>query len=204
METSHYPFPTLPLPYPIDALVPHLDARTLVTHHDKHYKTYVDNLNSLLKNQPALWQLTLKQLLSNPSQLPEDQRTAILRNAGGVYNHILYFACMGPEDSRPVGRMEQKLNDTYGSLDGFYEAMKKEALSLFGSGYVWLLEDGDGNLSITSTPNQDVPDLNRYVPLLTLDMWEHAYYLQYQNRKGDYVDNWFQVIDWSRFPDEEA
>ncbi len=197
MSPEIYPFVVRPLPYEYDALMPVLDEETLHFHHDKHYKTYVDNLNSVLSDYPELQKMSLVQLLTKLEKLPEAVRTPIRNNGGGVYNHELYFDGMkGTCGQEPTGPLAEAIDRDFGSYKQWKEQMKQAAVSKFGSGWAWLLSDAGGKLSIVQTANQDVPDLQIYTPILLVDVWEHAYYLQYQNRRADYVEGWFDIINW--------
>ena len=199
MKAEVYPFVARPLPYEYDALVPVLDAETLTFHHDKHYKTYVDNLNSALSDYPELQKKSLTELLTDISTLPGAVQTAARNNGGGVYNHELYFDSMRePAGQEPDGALAEAIERDFGSYRQWKEQMKPAAVSKFGSGWAWLVADKDGRLSIVQTSNQDVPDLEDYVPILLVDVWEHAYYLQYQNRRADYVESWFGLINWRK------
>lgn len=199
MKAEVYPFVARPLPYEYDALVPVLDAETLTFHHDKHYKTYVDNLNSALSDYPELQKKSLTELLSDISMLPGAVQTAVRNNGGGVYNHELYFDSMRePAGQEPDGALAEAIERDFGSYRQWKEQMKPAAVSKFGSGWAWLVADKDGRLSIVQTSNQDVPDLEEYMPILLVDVWEHAYYLQYQNRRADYVESWFGLINWRK------
>jgi len=199
MKAEVYPFVARPLPYEYDALVPVLDAETLTFHHDKHYKTYVDNLNSALSDYPELQKKSLTELLTDISTLPGAVQTAVRNNGGGVYNHELYFDSMRePAGQEPDGALAEAIERDFGSYRQWKEQMKQAAVGKFGSGWAWLVADKDGVLSITQTSNQDVPDLKEYMPILLVDVWEHAYYLQYKNRRADYVDGWFELINWRK------
>lgn len=199
MKEETYPFVAKPLPYEYDALVPVLDQETLHFHHDKHYKTYVDNLNAALSDYPELQKLGLSDLLRQIDRLPAAIQTAVRNNGGGVYNHELYFDSMkSPVGQEPSGLLLEAIERDFGSLQQWKEQMKQAAVGKFGSGWAWLVTDSDGKLSIVQTSNQDVPDLNKLIPLLLTDVWEHAYYLQYQNRRADYVDGWFNLINWRK------
>lgn len=191
---THYPFPLQPLPYDYDALSPAIDARTLHFHHDKHLKTYVDNLNKTLSSYPAYHTWSLYQLLTRLNDIPSVIRTAVRNNAGGVYNHQLYFNTMTGNPSEPSEALSARIADSFGSYDLWKIQMKEAAVSQFGSGWAWLVLSGDGFLRIVKTANQDTPLPLK--PILLVDLWEHAYYLQYQNLRADYVDNWFDLIDW--------
>lgn len=189
-----YPFDLMPLPYDYDALEPYMDAETLHYHHDKHLKTYVDNLNTLLKDQPLYQSWTLEELLTRLNELPEELRQPVMNNAGGVYNHQLFFETMHtPVNENP---MEPYLQKTFGSYENFVKSMSDHALSQFGSGYAWLVINPDHQLEILNTPNQNNPISNGNIPLLCVDVWEHAYYLKYKNLRKDYVTNWFHLINW--------
>ncbi|MCM1187395.1 MAG: superoxide dismutase [Lachnoclostridium sp.] len=199
MKEESYPFVVRPLPYEYDALTPVLNEETLRFHHDKHYKTYVDNLNSVLSDYPELQKKSLKELLLHPDEIPMPVRTAIRNNGGGVYNHELYFNSMrSPAGQMPEGELAEAIQRDFGSYRQWQEQMKQAAVSKFGSGWAWFLTDKDGNLSIVQTANQDIPDIGIYTPLFLVDVWEHAYYLQYQNRRADYVEGWFDLINWRK------
>ena len=194
--SKHYPFTLEPLPYAYDALSPVLDARTLEFHHDKHLQTYVDNLNAALKDAPSYHTWELERLILQLDSLPENLRTPVRNNAGGVYNHELYFASMTGGESRPGPAMLRELEKAFGSYEAWKEQMKQAALTQFGSGWAWLIADAEDGLHIVTTPNHDTPLRARVHPLLLVDVWEHAYYLQYQNRRAEYLDRWFGLIDW--------
>lgn len=199
MREATYPFVVQPLPYEYDALMPVLDEQTLRFHHDKHYKTYVDNLNSILADYPELQKTGLKELLVNLDNLPAAARTPIRNNGGGVYNHELYFDAMkSPVGQEPCGALAEALKRDFGSYLQWKEQMKQAAVGRFGSGWAWLVTDREGKLKIVQTANQDVPELQEYTPLFLVDVWEHAYYLQYQNRRADYVEGWFDLIHWRK------
>lgn len=192
----NYPFPAEALPYDYNALEPYLSEEILHYHHDKHYVTYVNKLNELLKNYPNLQNMTLEELLIHTDELPNEAKTSILNNAGGVYNHELYFACMNSSDCElPTDKLALAMNAAFGSVDQFKAEFTAAAINQFGSGYAWLILS-NGKLEIIATPNQDVPISPTVTPLLCIDVWEHAYYLQYQNRRPDYVENWFNLINW--------
>lgn len=199
MRAETYPFVVRPLPYEYDALIPVLNEETLTFHHDRHYKTYVDNLNSALADYPELQKLSLKELLIKAEELPLGVRAAVRNNGGGVYNHELYFDAMkSPCGQEPVGELAQAIDRDFGSEKEWKEQMKQAAVSQFGSGWAWLVSDKSGKLTIVQTANQDVPDLREYTPIFLVDVWEHAYYLQYQNRRADYVEGWFGLINWRK------
>ena len=192
---QHYPFSLPPLPLAYDALEPELDARTLHFHHDKHFAAYVENLNRLLEPHAAYHGWSLEQLIQGWPELPEDIRQGVRNNAGGVYNHDLYFRMLAPTPvSSPAGALESAIDRDFGGIDKLKMALKTAALGQFGSGWAWLVSGRDGALSVQKTPNQDTP--LPLCPLLTCDVWEHAYYLQYQNRRGDYFEAWWRLIPW--------
>lgn len=190
---------TLPeLPYAHDALEPHIDERTMRIHHGKHHAGYTKKLNAALEGQAALAGKSIEELLSDLDALPESIRTGVRNNGGGYYNHALFWSTMGPgKGGEPTGDLAAAINKAFGSFDDFKAAFSKAAATRFGSGWAWLVKDADGNVSVTSSPNQDNPLMNGGgTPILGLDVWEHAYYLNYQNRRGDYVSSWFNVVDW--------
>ena len=192
---------TLPdLPYAHDALEPHIDAQTMQIHHGKHHQTYVNNLNAAVEKAPELNGKSLEDLLKNLNSAPESARTAVRNNGGGHWNHSFFWQVMGPrQGGQPKGALGDALEKTFGGFDKFKEQFAAAAAGRFGSGWVWLLNDG-GRLSITSTPNQDNPIMEGKSPgaiLLGLDVWEHAYYLKYQNRRPDYVTAWWNVVNWA-------
>lgn len=192
---QHYPFSLPPLPYAYDALLPQIDEKTLHFHHDKHFAAYVDNLNKLLADQPEYQSWSLEQLCRDWCQLPDNIRQGVRNNAGGVYNHDLYFKTMAPTPaSTPSGDLAGAITRDFGDLQALKDAMKAAALGQFGSGWAWLMSDREGRLSVQKTANQDTP--LPLCPLLACDVWEHAYYLQYQNRRAEYFENWWQLVDW--------
>ncbi len=199
MKAETYPFVVRPLPYEYDALAPILGSETLHFHHDKHYQTYVSNLNSVLSDYPALQKKSLTELLIELDKLPLAIRAAVRNNGGGVYNHELYFdALKNATLQQPSGSLAEAIDRDFGSFKEWKEQMKQAGNTLFGSGWAWLVADKVGKLSIQQTPNQNVPDLRVYTPILVLDVWEHAYYLEYRNRRADYVDAWFGLIHWRK------
>ena len=192
---AHYPFTLPPLPYGYDALLPEIGERTLHFHHDKHFQTYIDNLNKLLETHPEVQDWPLERLVQEWPRLPEDIRQGVRNNAGGVYNHDLYFKALAPGPaSSPMGPLADAAARDFGDLEGLKAAMKNAALGQFGSGWAWLVSDSEGRLSVVKTPNQDVP--LPLVPLLLCDVWEPAYYLDYQNRRPDYFEGWWRKVDW--------
>ena len=199
MKAENYPFMARPLPYEYDALIPVLDADTMTFHHDRHYKTYVDNLNKALSDYPELQDKSLKELLTGLDNMPEPLRTQVRNNGGGVYNHELYFDSMqSPVGQDPTGELAAAIDRDFGSYRQWKEQMKEAAVSKFGSGWAVLAADREGKLSVVQTSNQDVPNLKELTPLFLTDVWEHAYYLQYQNRRADYVEGWFGLINWRK------
>ncbi len=192
-----------PLPYPYDALEPQIDEATMRIHHDKHPATYVEKLNAALDNTEWV-DRPIEQTLGNLDLLPEDRRTAVRNNGGGHANHSLFWEAMGPDGERePDDDLARAIEDAFGGLDAFKERFNGAAVTRFGSGWAWLIHDGTG-LAVTSTANQDSPLMNGHVPLLGLDVWEHAYYLQYQNRRPEYIEAWWNVVDWAGVADRLA
>ena len=192
-----YPFTLPPLPYPYDSLIPAIGERTLHFHHDKHLQTYIDNLNKAMEGCPTCRDKTLSELLTHLDQVPEESRTAIRNNGGGVYNHILYFNCLSPNGGGiPSGALARAMGTAFGPYESWRTLMRSAALEVFGSGYAWLVSDPSGALSVIKSVNQDCPLSFGLRPLLPLDVWEHAYYLDYQNRRAAYVDAWFGLINW--------
>ena len=186
------------LNYPYHALEPYIDELTMKIHHTKHHQAYVDNLNTALDKYPSHYEKDLKELLLNLEKLPEDIRTAVRNNGGGHYNHSFFWQLLKPNNQKlPDNQVAKAIIKTYGSWDNFFDQFKKAALGRFGSGWAWLIKDVDGQLKIMSTPNQDVP-LDQGQLLLALDVWEHAYYLNYQNRRADYINAFFKIIDWDK------
>ena len=191
-------FTVPPLAYPFDALEPHIDAKTMEIHHDKHHATYVANANAALEKHPELAAKTVEDLLWGIDMVPEDIRTAIRNNAGGHSNHSIYWSIMGPGGGgNPPGRLGDTIKSTFGGYDAFKEQLTKAAVGQFGSGWAWLLADKNGKMSIKSYPNQDSPFMEGLTPILGVDVWEHAYYLKYQNKRADYVAAWFNTLNWA-------
>ena len=191
---------TLPkLPYAYDALEPYLDAQTLEIHHTKHHQAYIDKLNAALTAHPDLENSPLEELLQNLAQIPETIRGAVKNHGGGHYNHSLFWEGMAPSvtESKPEGELGEALEKKFGSIDVFKKQLSDAAMGVFGSGWVWLVrQPTDGGPAITATPNQDTPLSSGLTPLIGLDLWEHAYYLKYQNRRAEYVENWWYVVNW--------
>lgn len=191
---------TLPaLPYAHDALEPAIDKMTMEIHHGRHHKTYVDNLNKALESAPDLAGKSIEDLVRNLASVPEAIRTAVRNNGGGHANHTLFWEIMGPgAGGAPAGDLADAINSTFGSFDGFKGKIKEAALGRFGSGWAWLAHGSDGKLHVLSTANQDSPLTDGHMPLLGVDVWEHAYYLKYQNKRADYVDAWWAVVNWAK------
>ena len=186
-----------PLPYGFDALEPHIDAKTMEIHHDKHHATYVTNANAALEKHPEWASKSVEDLLWSINEVPEDIRTTIRNNAGGHSNHSIFWTIMGPGGGgTPPGRVGDGIKSTFGSYDSFKEQLQKAGLGQFGSGWAWLLVDKAGKLSIKSYPNQDSPYMEGLTPILGVDVWEHAYYLKYQNKRADYITAWFNTLNW--------
>jgi superoxide dismutase, Fe-Mn family len=184
-----------PLPYDYAALEPHIDEQTMRVHHDKHHQAYVDKANAALEGTE--WaDRTVEQVLANLEILPEDKQAAVRNNAGGHANHSMFWEIMSPDGGgEPSGALAQAIESTFDSLDALQEAVNLAGVNRFGSGWTWLIHDGTG-LAVVSTPNQDSPISNSDVPLLGIDVWEHAYYLKYQNRRPDYLAAWWNVVNW--------
>ena len=191
------PFTLPPLPYAPDALEPHIDKTTMEIHHGKHHNAYVTNLNKALESAPALADKSLEELLANQCAIvPENIRTAVRNNAGGHWNHSMFWKIMGPNGGgSPVGNLAQAITGTFGSFDAFKEKFNAAGVARFGSGWVWLIKSG-ATLEIISTPNQDNPALDGKYAVMGNDVWEHAYYLKYQNRRPDYLAAWWNVVNW--------
>ena len=189
------PFELPPLPYDFDALEPHIDARTMEIHHDKHHQAYIDNANKALEGNE--WaDRPVEAVLANVELLPEDIRTAVRNNAGGHANHSLFWTIMGPDGGgEPEGQLAAAITDTFGGVDELKASVNDAGVKRFGSGWSWLVWDGTG-LAVLSTPNQDSPIMDGQTPLLGIDVWEHAYYLNYQNRRPDYLAAWWNVVNW--------
>ena len=185
-----------PLPYAHDALEPHIDAQTMEIHHSKHHQTYVNNLNAALEKHPELADKGLDDLLTDLSAVPDDIRTAVRNNGGGHANHSMFWPAMSPDGGgEPTGELADGISGAFGSFSDFKDQFTKAAIGRFGSGWAWLCLDG-GKLIITSTPNQDNPISDGLKPILGLDVWEHAYYLKYQNKRPAYIEAWWNVVNW--------
>ncbi len=193
-----------PLPYAYDALEPYIDKTTMEIHHTKHHQAYVTNLNKALESAPELAGRSLDQLLAgNVSAVPEAIRTAVRNNGGGHWNHTMFWEIMGgtSKGGTPVGNLAKAISAKYGSFDAFKEKFNAAAIGRFGSGWAWLLKTSDGGVDIVSTPNQDNPLMEGKYAVIGLDVWEHAYYLKYQNRRPEYVGNWWNVVNWGKAED---
>jgi Fe-Mn family superoxide dismutase len=184
------------LPYDVAALEPHIDAQTMRIHHGKHHQAYVANLNKALETHPDFRSTSLDQLCRDINKVPEDVRTMVRNNGGGHWNHSRFWTWMAPNaGGAPTGKAGEAIASSFGSFDTFKEEFAKAAVGRFGSGWVWVIKDGS-TLSIASTPNQDNPIMDGKTPILGLDVWEHAYYLKYQNRRPDYIGAWWNVVNW--------
>jgi Fe-Mn family superoxide dismutase len=189
------------LPYDYNALEPHIDEETMHLHHEKHHNTYVTNLNAALEKHPEADPGNVEELLANINSVPEDIRTAVRNNGGGHSNHAMFWQIMGPSGQgggEPRGELGSAINSSFGSFEGFKEQWAAAGApgALFGSGWVWLIANPGGSLSIETTPNQDSPLMEGKLPVIGLDVWEHAYYLNYQNRRPDYINAWWNVVNW--------
>ncbi len=194
-----YPFKLPDLPYPKEALEPHIDALTMEIHHGKHHAAYVNNLNAALEKHPELHGWSLEELLGKIDQVPEDIRTAVRNNGGGHHNHTLFWDILTPGGAKePSGKLAEAINATFGSFEELKTRLTQAGLSRFGSGWAWLVKDKDGKLHVYSTANQDSPLMEGHTPLLGIDVWEHAYYLKYQNRRPDYLAAIWNVINWDK------
>lgn len=186
------------LPYAFNALEPHIDARTMEIHHDRHHAGYVSKVSAALEGYPELAAKSVEELLREVDSVPGDIRTAVRNNGGGHANHSLFWQVMSPDGGgEPTGALADAINSAFGSFAAFKDEFTQAALGRFGSGWAWLVVDADSNLSVISTPNQDSPYMEGLTPILGIDVWEHAYYLKYQNKRGDYVNAWWNVVNWS-------
>jgi Fe-Mn family superoxide dismutase len=191
------PFELPPLPYPHNALEPHIDEQTMQIHHGKHHAAYVANLNKALESAPALANKTIEELLGTLDAVPEAIRTAVRNNGGGHYNHTLFWEIMKPGGpAAPSGDLAAAIAASFGSLDKMKDAVNAAGVGRFGSGWAWVVVEKGGTLVVTSTPNQDSPVMEGKTPILGVDVWEHAYYLKYQNRRADYLAAWWNVVNW--------
>ena len=192
------------LEYSVDALEPHVDARTMEIHHGKHHQTYIDKLNGAIEGHSELGEKSVDDLITNLSDLPESMQTAVRNNGGGHFNHTFFWQCISPNGGgTPSGELSNAIDATFGSFDAFKNEFLQAAITRFGSGWAWLIKEEDGSLAVTSSPNQDNPLMQGITdhcgtPIIGLDVWEHAYYLNYQNRRPDYVTAFWNVVDWER------
>ncbi len=185
------------LPYAVDALEPYIDAQTMSIHHTKHHQAYITNLNAAIEKHPELAEKSLEDLLSDLNAVPEDIRVAVRNHGGGTWNHNMFWEIMGPKTGgAPSGAVAQALESAFGSFDAFKSEFEKAATTRFGSGWAWLVKKGDG-LAVVSTANQDTPLSEGMTPVMGIDVWEHAYYLKYQNRRPEYITSWWNVVNWS-------
>jgi Fe-Mn family superoxide dismutase len=191
------PYEVPPLPYDYGALEPHIDEQTMRIHHDKHHQTYVDKANAALDGTE--WaDRPIEEVLQSLDALPEDKRTVVRNNGGGHYNHTLFWEIMGPDGGgQPEGALADAIDETFGGFDALKQQISDAAVNRFGSGWAWLVWDGS-TLRVTSTPNQDPPLVERQTPILGIDVWEHAYYLKYQNRRPEYIQAWWNVVNWAK------
>ena len=184
------------LPYSFDALEPHIDAQTMEIHHDKHHATYVKKLNEAIEGTEFA-EMSITELLKDIENIPEEKRKAVINHGGGHANHTLFWEIMSPESGEPSGELAEAINSKFGSFEDFKEQFTAAAIKVFGSGWAWLVIN-DGELEIISRPNQDSPIMDNLTPILGLDVWEHAYYLKYQNKRPDYIEAFFNVINWKK------
>ena len=192
------PFELPALPYDYGALEPHIDARTMEIHHSKHHAGYTNNLNNALDGHPDLQTKSISEILKDLDTIPEAIRTAVRNNGGGFANHSLFWSVMGPDaGGDPGGALAEAIDDKFGDFDTFKDLFSKAGATRFGSGWAWLALKKSGELEVLSTPNQDSPISQGMTPILGLDVWEHAYYLNYQNRRGDYIAAWWNVVNWT-------
>jgi Fe-Mn family superoxide dismutase len=186
-----------PLPYPFDALEPHIDAKTMEIHHGKHHQAYVTNLNAALDKHPELHSKSLEDLLKGINSVPEDIRPAVRNNGGGHLNHSMFWQIMGPHaGGPPTGAIAEAIDSSFGTFDKFKEEVKKAGVGRFGSGWAWVISSGN-KLTVESSANQDSPVMEGKKVVFGVDVWEHAYYLKYQNRRPDYIDAWWNVVNWA-------
>ncbi|KPJ96568.1 MAG: superoxide dismutase [Gammaproteobacteria bacterium SG8_11] len=193
------------LPYGFDALEPHIDARTMEIHHGKHHAGYVSKFNAAIQGNSELENMSVEGLLKTLPKIPDNIRTAVRNNGGGHYNHSIFWTIMGPDrGGEPTGELASAIADTFGSFQKFKEDFSTAAANRFGSGWAWLVLDRSGKLSVMSTPNQDNPISQEMKPVMGLDVWEHAYYLKYQNKRPDYIEAWWNVVNWDAVAERYA
>jgi Fe-Mn family superoxide dismutase len=201
-----YPYFLPQLPYSYDTLEPYIDKMTMEIHHTKHHQTYINNLNSALEKYPEFHNLDLEEILKNLNQLPEEIRTAVRNNGGGHYNHTLFWEIMKPASHQggpqgggePKEKLKEEIEKNFGSFEEFKKLFSETAIKHFGSGWAWLVITSDKKLKVYSMLNQDSPLMNGDIPIMGLDVWEHAYYLKYQNRRAEYVEAWWYVVNWDK------
>jgi Fe-Mn family superoxide dismutase len=194
-----YPYSLPQLPYSYDALEPYIDKMTMEIHHTKHHQAYINNLNSALEKYSEFHNLELEEILKNLNQLPEEIRTAVRNNGGGHYNHSLFWEIMRPNSGgEPKGKLKEEIEKNFGSFEEFKKLFSETAIKHFGSGWAWLVITSDKKLKVYSLLNQDNPLMNGDIPIMGLDVWEHAYYLKYQNRRAEYVEAWWHVVNWNK------
>ncbi|MFZ8847969.1 MAG: superoxide dismutase [Minisyncoccia bacterium] len=194
-----YPYSLPQLPYPYDGLEPYIDKTTMEIHHTKHHQAYINNLNSALEKYPEFHNLELEEILRNLNQLPEEIRTAVRNNGGGHYNHSLFWEIMKPNGGgQPKGKLKEEIERNFGSFEEFKKLFSETAIKHFGSGWAWLVITSDKKLKVYSMLNQDNPLMNGDIPIMGLDVWEHAYYLKYQNRRAEYIEAWWHVVNWDK------
>lgn len=184
------------LPYNYNALEPYIDAQTIEIHYNKHHQAYTDNFNAALEKHPELFNIPVTELLKDYEKIPEDIRTAVRNQGGGYYNHLLFWDLMSPLKTEPAKELLDAFNKNFGSFEAFKDLFSKTAISHFGSGWAWLVRNQQNELKVLSLPNQDSPLYLELTPILAIDVWEHAYYLKYQNRRAEYVQNWWNVVNW--------
>jgi len=191
---------TLPeLPYAYNALEPYIDEATMKIHHDKHHAAYLSKFNTALEKYPEFYKKSVEQILSNLESLPDDIRTAVRNNGGGYYHHSIFWDMMSPKSGgEPTGKIAEGIKKTFGDFKSFKEKFTAEAVAHFASGWTWLVKDSKGKLSIVSTENQDSPIGKKLTPIIGIDTWEHAYYIKYQNRRPEYVEAWWNVVNWKK------
>jgi Fe-Mn family superoxide dismutase len=195
-EADDAGFTLPPLPYGFDALEPHIDAKTMEIHHDRHHQAYVTNLNAALKDTHEFFKMSVEQILANIDKVPDKVRVAVINNGGGHANHSFFWKIMAPKGGTPDSALSKGIDANFGSFDKFQAAFTDSAMKRFGSGWAWLVSDPKGKLEVISYANQDSPLMKGQTPIIGIDVWEHAYYLKYQNKRADYVKAWWNVVNW--------
>lgn len=198
LSPIYTPKEPMPLPYSYDFLEPYIDKETMILHYDRHYKSYLDKFNNAIKGYPDLYACSIPDLLTCLDCLPSEIAKTIKDNGGGVYNHEFFFEIMSPNSKKLHGKLKSAINRDFKSFDNFKNEFNKASLNIFGSGWAWLVSDDSGNLSIITTQNQNTPITLNLKPIIGIDVWEHAYYLKYQNKRSEYINNWFNIINWSK------